>query len=177
MAEQRERIEINGRAYVEIGANGSLARDLFVMYHARHAGLTNIAPRDGETTEALGERILGSLISSGHTLPLLGGFLIPEGKAPEDWTEAMAHETAAALGRVTDGADKEKVTAQLLSIMVGFFASGLGSWIASGRASAADGSGSSPKKTTPGGGDSGTPSSADSEDTTPTVASPSPAGA
>jgi hypothetical protein len=167
-----EKLSLGGREYVHAGV-GPLRQDLFLMAQARHAGLTDAALRDGEAPEEFAARLLDSCITSGRALLLLGGMLLPAGSKPEDWTEEMAHATAAHLGSVTEQADKVKVQAELVSALLGFFENGLASWIASTRSSPA---GEPGRKGESGGTASGTASSENSPATTPIGAAPSAGG-
>lgn len=133
---EAEKLSLGGRTYTHIGV-GPLRQDLFVMMHARHAGLVGLTIYDHETPEEFAARILDLILCSGRALLILGGLLLPDGRRPEDWTEDMAYETAAALGAITDEDGKKAVQQEILSVLLGFFESGLGSWIASGRSSAA----------------------------------------
>lgn len=167
-----ENISLGGRSFTYVGANGTLDRDLYVMAHARHAGLADAQIHEAESPEDYAARLLDLLLTSGHGLLLLGGFLLPEGKRVEDWSEELARETAGFLGRVTDPDQKREVQVQLLSVTLGFFVNGLGSWVATRRASAAD---AGPTTSPSADGANGTGSSASSPDTTRSAPSGSPA--
>lgn len=127
-----EKLSLGGREYTRAGV-GTVRQDLFVMHHARHAGISSI--QEGETPEAYAARLLDSLLSSGHALLLLGGLLLPAGMKAEDWTEEVAHATAGHLGGIVDPAEKQAVYAEVASALLDFFANGIGSWVASARSS------------------------------------------
>lgn len=131
-----EPLSLGGRRF-EYVTDAPVRLDLFVMMHARHAGLTGLSQHENETPEAFVQRMLDSCISSGRALLLLGGLLIPEGKTAADWSEEMAFDTAGHLGRIVEHSEKQKVYTELASVLLGFFESGLGSWIGSPRSSGA----------------------------------------
>ena len=164
--EEPESVTLGGREYHYIGANGTLARDLYLMMLIRHAGLADAGMLEDETPEDYAERLLDMLLTSGRPLQILGGMIVPKGTKSDEWTEELARATASDLGRISDPAQKKKVQQELLSVVLGFFENGLASWSASVRASAVDGAkASSPK----GDGASGAISSASSQTTTPSV--------
>lgn len=164
-----ETLSLGGREYERIEI-GPVRQDLFVMMQARHAGLTDAQYREGETLEAYSERLLASILSSGRALLLIGGLVVEKGKKPTDWDEEMAHRTAGHLGSIVDLDEKKKLYAEIASTIVGFFAHGLGSWIASRRSS---GNAGEPEKQTAASADtaSGRPSSTSSEGSTSKSAS------
>jgi hypothetical protein len=55
----------------------------------------------------------------------LGGLLITEGVASEDWTPELAVQTAETFKKLTSPEDKERVRDQVLSLLIGFFETGL----------------------------------------------------
>jgi hypothetical protein len=169
---EAEKLSLGGKEYGYVGA-GPLRQDLFVMMHARHAGLVGAEILPDETPEEYAKRLLDMVLTSGRALLLLGGLLIPAGKRPEDWSEEMAYETAGALGSITDADEKRKVQVELLSVMLGFFENGLGSWIASARASAAA---AEPEKSPPAAGGNGMDSSESSPVMIPSAENGSPGG-
>jgi hypothetical protein len=61
-------------------------------------------------------------------LNLLGGILIFAEREDLDWTPAMAAETAAFLGSLTEPGDKQLVLSQVASLVAGFFEAGLTSF-------------------------------------------------
>jgi len=174
-----EKLSLGGKVYYHAGI-GPIRQDLFLMMHARHAGLTGVSILPDETPEAFAQRILSAMISSGRALLILGTLLIPEGKKVEDWSEDLAYETAKDLGAIMDPDEKQRVYQQLLSAVLGFFENGLGSWVASTSSSRADAGAKKTEETrnsSPAGpGGTGPDSSASSETTIPSDASASSAG-
>jgi len=168
-----EKLSLGGREYVRAGPT-TVRLDLFVMQHARHAGLGPIC--EGETPEAYMERLLSSCLSSGRALLLLGALLWPAGTKPEQWDEDLAYATAGHLGGLEDPVEKAKVYEQVANLLLDFFAEGLGSWVASVRSSAAAASPPAASSSSTGATVSGRPSSEPSPATTTTAPSSSSPG-
>lgn len=119
-----EKIELGGRAYVPV-KNSTIEHDFYLMGQIRAAGLDEVHVRPEESPEDFALRLLRDVINSGRVFLLLGGLLIPEGTASEDWTPELAEETARALKKLTAPDDKEKIREQVLSLLIGFFETGL----------------------------------------------------
>lgn len=142
-----ETLSLGGRDFERI-QDGPVRQDLFVLQHARHAGLVDAEAAKGEEPDAFAARLLGQVLGSGRAMLLLGGLLIPKGKKATEWTEEMAFETAGHLGGITGADAKAAVYQELASALLGFFLRGLGSWIASRRSSGNAGESDSPATTT-----------------------------
>lgn len=119
-----EKIELGGRTYVPV-KNSTIEHDFWLMGQIRSAGLDEVRINPDEKPEDFALRLLRDVINSGKVFLLLGGLLIPEGTAGEDWTPELAGETAGALKKLTAPEDKEKVREQVLSLLIGFFEAGL----------------------------------------------------
>lgn len=119
-----EKIELGGRTYVPV-KNSTIEHDFWLMGQIRSAGLDEVHIKPDERPEDFALRLLRDVINSGHVFLLLGGLLIPEGTAFEDWTPELADETAGTLKKLTAPGDKEKVREQVLSLLIGFFETGL----------------------------------------------------
>lgn len=141
-----EKLSLGGREFERVRGASSVAHDLYVMHHARHAGLGRIGEiREGETPEAYAQRILDTLISSGRAMLILGAMLLPAGASMAKWTEAgdpmnpldnaMARESAMTFERITDPREKGILYSELAATVLDFFESGLGPWIASAMSS------------------------------------------
>lgn len=132
-----ETLSLGGREYRHAGSM-PIRQDIFLMMHARHAGLAGVVRHDGEEAGAYAERLLDACITSGRAMWLLGTLLLPANAKAEDWTEEMAYQTSAHLGSIMDPTEKTRVYSELVSVLLGFFVNGLGSWIASPRSSDAE---------------------------------------
>lgn len=119
-----EKIEIGGRTYVPV-KNSTIEHDFWLMGQIRATGLDEVHVRPEEKPEDFALRLLRDVINSGRVFLLLGGLLIPEGVAFEDWTPELAEKTAETLKKLTAPDDKEKVREQVLSLLIGFFETGL----------------------------------------------------
>jgi len=78
----------------------TIANDFYVMKQMRAAGLDAMKP-SGETADGFADRILSAVIENGVPFALLGGLLLPEGVADEQWTSNHAEATAARLAGAT----------------------------------------------------------------------------
>jgi hypothetical protein len=119
-----EKIELGGRTYVPV-KNSTIEHDFWLMGQIRAAGLDEVHVRPDERPEDFAVRLLRDVINSGRVFLLLGGLLIPEGVASEDWTPEIAEDTAGTLKKLTTPDDKEKVREQVISLLIGFFETGL----------------------------------------------------
>jgi len=123
-------LELGGRKLRAIKTS-TVAHDVWMMARVADAGIRQVTMLPGETPEAFATRLTGELASSGQVLNLLGGILIFEDREDLDWTPAMAAETAAFLGSLTEPADKQMVLSQVASLVAGFFEAGLTSFTTS----------------------------------------------
>jgi len=117
---------LGGHTFEVIGES-TVEHDLRFMGLVRLAGLDLPSMKEGETPAEFALRLLGEILASGHALSMLGCLLVPEGTASEDWTPDLERETAGFLGRLVQAEDKEKVNRLVISLLVDFFESGLGS--------------------------------------------------
>jgi hypothetical protein len=119
-----EKIELGGRVYVPV-KNSTIEHDFWLMGQIRAAGLDEVHVRPDERPEDFALRLLRDVINSGRIFLLLGGLLIPASATSEDWTPELAVETAGALKKLTAPEDKEKLKEQVISLLIGFFETGL----------------------------------------------------
>jgi hypothetical protein len=119
-----EKIELGGLVYVPV-KNSTIEHDFYLMGQIRAVGLDEVHVRPDERPEDFALRLLRDVINSGRVFLLLGGLLISEGTASEDWTPELAEKTAQTLKKLTAPDDKEKVREQVLSLLIGFFETGL----------------------------------------------------
>ncbi len=117
-------LELSGRRFRAIQTS-TIEHDVWMMARSAQAGIQRVAMHDDETPEAFAARLTGEFARSGQMLHLLAGVLVPEEIADTDWTPAIAAETAAFLGGITDPSDKAVVLGQVASLVAGFFESGL----------------------------------------------------
>ena len=114
---------IDGRVYREIDRS-TIANDFYVMRQMRAAGL-DAMKQTGETVDGFADRILSAVIENGVPFALLGGLLLPEGVADEQWTSNHAEATAARLAGATSREDKALIQKLIIQAITGFFAAGL----------------------------------------------------
>jgi hypothetical protein len=128
-----EKIILGGRTYRTVEDRTTLEQDHWIAGATRNAGSGDWKLRPGESAEAFGSRILSDLMASGKAFLILGGLLLPEDE--KVWTPEIGYRTAAEVAALTDPEEKRRANAQLLSVVIGFFVSGLGSWMISGTSS------------------------------------------
>ena len=119
-------VMLAGHAYAPLLVS-TIEHDFWLMSHIRAARLDALTKAEDESAEEFVSRILHEVIDSGSAFELLGGMLIPANVPVEQWTPERANETAAFIRKLTDPEDKAKVQAQLISLLIGFFESGLSS--------------------------------------------------
>ena len=133
-----ERHKLGGRTFVVV-RESTVEQDYTFLAMIRDAGVAELTMDPEEEPEGFARRILEAVIRSGAVLKLLGCLLVPEelvpkrsrftiGRRPEPgemWTPEIAGETAEFLGRLHDPADKTKVQALVLSLLLSFFESGI----------------------------------------------------
>jgi hypothetical protein len=123
-------LKILGKSYVPYEQQ-SLKWEIWMQARASEAGLTTIPVVKGETADQFVARALDITLRSGKALVMLGGFLLPEGTAPEDWDEKTAAEITADLERLTSPADKEAARGAIAAMLMGFFRRGIASFATS----------------------------------------------
>ena len=74
---------------------------------------------------AIAEELASKLAESGSAIEILGGLLVPEGTAPEDWTPQLAQETFEFLKRQRGQEAREAVRNLAIWAVVLFFGNGL----------------------------------------------------
>lgn len=123
-------VELGGRRFMRL-AQSTVEHDFWLMAKIRKAGLDEIEVEEGMDPDTLVSSIITKSLDSGLTMVLLGGLLVPEGTAPQDWTPAMAAEVTAHISKLVDHADKAKISPLAASMLIGFFQSGLSSLLIS----------------------------------------------
>lgn len=121
-----ERIELGGRIFTPV-KNSTIEHDFWLMGHIRAAGLDQVRVEEGENPDEFVMRLLREAINSGRVFLLLGGLMIQEGTPPDKWTPVLAKETAEFLKKLTAPEDKARIQQQVVSMLIGFFETGLAS--------------------------------------------------
>jgi hypothetical protein len=119
---------IGGRKF-RSGGQSTLERDLYVMGFIRAANLDDVPMLETETAEQYALRLMSHLAASSHVLDILGGLFIPEDVSDREWTAELGAETARFLKGLTEPADKAVVQTAILSVLIPFLESGLGSLV------------------------------------------------
>lgn len=135
-----DRISLGGRIY-RVVQEVSVDQHLWIVGNAHKAGMYELTRRDGEENDVFIRRLLGELAASGATTKLLGGLLLPEGTPDEEWTPAIAEETAKHIGRSRGPEDMKTVNLLLASLLLDFFVDGMVSVWSSATSSAESGDG------------------------------------
>lgn len=115
---------LGGRLFRE-PARSTIAHDAWVMDRIRATGMERLKREPDESWEDFGVRLTETVLSSGHALDLLAGLLVPADVGDLQWTPAIAKETAAFLGELSDPADKEAVHILIGKLVAGFFVEGV----------------------------------------------------
>jgi hypothetical protein len=120
-----EVFSLGGRRFVPIGES-TIEHDFNISALLRGARLDEFTAPAGSSPEAIATEILDRVLQSGKAFEILGCLLLPEGMKAEDWTPALGAETADQLRGLTAREDKAVITALTVSLIIGFFESGLG---------------------------------------------------
>jgi hypothetical protein len=124
-------VTLGGRRFREI-TRPSFNQDIWVMRHARVAGITSVLDGASSTTsddpEALVARVLERALEGDHMVNLLAGVLVEDG-AP--WSRDRAEANAQFFGGLTDPAEKEILQTRWLIWLANFFAGGAASLVRS----------------------------------------------
>lgn len=117
-------ITLGGRKFRPI-RNSTVEHDFWLLDHVTEAGLDTLTMKGAETADQFAARLLREIIQSGKAFLLMGGLLIPDGIKAEDWTPEIALETAAFIEKLTDPADKALIQQSVVTMLIGFFTTGL----------------------------------------------------
>lgn len=120
---------IGGVAYYTLKET-TLEKDAAILRIIDGVDIKALMMSEGEDGAAFVTRIVTELLLAGKAFPLLGCFLVPEGK---EWNPTVAAETAAALSKITDPGDKNKIRNAFVPILHDFFVTGLSSVVISRR--------------------------------------------
>lgn len=115
---------LGGRQYRPIHTS-TLEHDIAMMLAVRTAGLGEMTLGEGESPGEFAHRIFISLLESGQAFDVLGCLLIPVEIEDVNWTRAIGEQTAAAMRALTDTDEKRSIQSQMVSMVIGFFQSGL----------------------------------------------------
>jgi len=119
-----EKLTLGGRIYRPLTIS-TLERDNYMMSRVIMAGITKLTMRHDETPTDFVQRILASLIVSGHMMDVLGGLLLPEGVEDMAWTPELAIRTGRELAMLTADEDKTTVRTLTITLLVSFLKGGL----------------------------------------------------
>lgn len=100
----------------------------YLMKWMRETGIDKVMPKpEGESDAEYLLRLQAALVDTLQLPELLGGYLLPAGKAEKDWTPQMAAETAAYIAQVNNAEDRAEVHKLGLAVTFAFFRAGLAS--------------------------------------------------
>jgi hypothetical protein len=131
-------IKLGDRKF-QVIMNGTVLHDFWMHKKIKAAGLEQIVLAEGETTEVYVDRMLDHVIGNGHALVLLGGLLAPAELTLTEWTPAVAAECTKFLAQLMEPADKIIVRGLIAQALIGFFRSGLASFMTSRMSSSTSG--------------------------------------
>lgn len=113
-------LTVAGRTFRPV-TRSTFAHQLYMMPLVRDAGLLGLAGKvQGAETGDDAESLLFRVIESEHTLALLSGVLVEEGKAK--WTPDDARANAAFFAEISDPAECAALQRVLLGLVTDFFA-------------------------------------------------------
>lgn len=128
-------VVLGGKPYA-VFRQSTLRHDMHVMRLAHAAGLHVLRPSQDEEASAYAFRLYNALVDADMLIRMVAALLVPEGRSPQEWNEAMAAQTADHLGNVMDEEEKLEIHRQALAIVLPFFLKGTGYLRSSGRSSA-----------------------------------------
>lgn len=135
--------EIGGKTF-HLAGESTARHDMYTMRQIAACGVNMVGQQEAESEEQFQYRLYRTALNTGDLFLLLGSLLVPEGTAPNGWTEQMAKDTANFLGNLTAEADKAKIRVLLASALLPFFVAGRRSLKTSPKSSSPLGSGLHP---------------------------------
>lgn len=100
-------------------------QDMFIMATVQQAGLNKLGQdfdfRSGEMTE-IASQIIAKAFSSGKLFALLGAVLT---ESDQEWTQELARERELFFRKIKKPEDKKALHAAIITVILGFFVSGL----------------------------------------------------
>lgn len=89
------------------------------------AGIANREQQEGEDADRYARRLLMEFMDLPEAFLIIGGCIVYADKADRDWTPAMAKEIADFLSELTASEDHQTLQTFALSMVSGFFESGI----------------------------------------------------
>ncbi|MBS0364904.1 MAG: hypothetical protein JSR67_03660 [Proteobacteria bacterium] len=117
-------VKLGGREFQPVDQS-TIEWDFTLYSIMQGAGLSDIVLHEGEQPEQLAQRIYRSVLASGSAFDMLGCLLVPAAVDPLTWSPALMRETAAFVRQLSDPADKQEVSRQIVGLITGFFHGGL----------------------------------------------------
>jgi hypothetical protein len=117
-------LNLGGRQF-DVIHEGTLEWDVTLLNLLQSCGLSDVTLQLGESAEGLAMRVYRTLMSSGAVFEILGCVLNPHGEDPLKWSPAQMAETAKFIRGLSSKPDKATITAQITSLVAGFFQQGL----------------------------------------------------
>lgn len=122
-------IRLGGKEFSVVDYDSITAlNEHYIMKLMRATGLDVVIPlAEGETDEAYMLRVHAALVDTLKLPDLLAGYLLPLGKTEQDWSQALARDTAKHIAGVSTREDKDEVHRLGLLVTFDFFRAGLDS--------------------------------------------------
>lgn len=136
-----EKHAFGNRIFLSIDES-TVEQDFHLMALVKRAGLDQVIMTEGEDPRAYAERLLDALLASETVLDILACLLVPadrvpKGKEPgECWSAEVASDTRTYLSLLRTAEDKQRIFDRVLSLLIGFFESGIVSLWTSAKSSA-----------------------------------------
>jgi hypothetical protein len=105
----------------------TIENDFTCMNLIRGARLDTLVVAENESPEDFAARLFSAAIADGQVFNLLGCLLIPVELEDGDWTLKVMRATGDHLRTVVDDVEKRQIQAGIISMVTGFFRSGLAS--------------------------------------------------
>lgn len=118
----RATFTLGGRSFTYVEET-TVEHDEFIQARLRPAGLHEATMQIGEDADAFARRLMLQSAESGVRRELLASLILPA--EAEEWTPAIANETAAFLGKLSSEDDKHKLDTLFSSMLFRFFADGI----------------------------------------------------
>jgi len=117
-------IKLGGRVFRPV-EHSSIRRRWIVSGLIEQCGIADCAQVEGEDAESYARRLWRRLVDSPQCLALIGAMIIPAERPDRDWTVEMVKETEKFLDSLSSEEDQRTIETIALSLVSGFFESGI----------------------------------------------------
>lgn len=117
-------VEVAGRRFTAV-SDTSFEQDIWIMQLLQESGLRQMAEKFNVVSDDLSnvsQEVIIAAFRSGKLFQLLGAVMVEDGK---EWTLESAKANADFFAKLTSREDKNAMRASIVSVILGFFVSGL----------------------------------------------------